>query len=382
MAAPVIRRVEWLELFFDLAFVAFITQLATGLHGAPGAAQFLVFITWSIPAWWAWTNVMVGVNLLPTLPPRRLGLALLVAMGFVGLMAASVTEDASRAWAFSLACAGLRLLLMTLWTYRAKMFGHALWRPLVYNGTTSLIWIASAFVPAPWDFALWAVAIVGEIWLMRVSNSTLTADVRVDAAHASERLGLFMIILMGESVVTLVVSLGKHWDPASGIVALIGFVAICGLAWGFFMFGTNAMEQGLERMSATRDFRGLLQTTMILPYLLVVGVTVLAAGLSTAVSSPAAPLPFGAALSLGGGVTLFYLTNTIVSIRWGESWRRLLPWAVPGVLLPLVILLFGQLSATISLACIAALVLAITVRATVAERSRSRAARTNSQPVP
>lgn len=146
-----------------------------------------------------------------------------------------------------------------------------------------------------------AAAILGEVWLMRVSNSTLTADVRVDAGHASERLGLFMIILIGESVLSLVTSLGRHWTPWSGVAALVGFIAICGLAWGFFMFGTNAMERGLERLTSTRDFRGLLQTTMILPYLLVVGVTVFAAGLSTAVAGPTVPLPFGAALSLGGG---------------------------------------------------------------------------------
>jgi low temperature requirement protein LtrA len=44
------RRVDWIELFFDLAMVAFITQLARGLHGAPGAAEFATFIAWSIPA--------------------------------------------------------------------------------------------------------------------------------------------------------------------------------------------------------------------------------------------------------------------------------------------------------------------------------------------
>jgi hypothetical protein len=50
-------------------------------------------------------------------------------------------------------------------------------------------------------------------------------------------------------------------------------------------------------------------------YLLVIGVTMFAAGLATAVVAPGDPLPLGAAISLGGGVPLFYLTNAIVSLR-------------------------------------------------------------------
>ncbi|HEY5319676.1 MAG TPA: low temperature requirement protein A [Galbitalea sp.] len=356
------RRVDWLELFFDLAFVAFITQLAHGLHGSPGPLEFLVFVAWSIPAWWAWTNILVGVNLLPTLPARPLGIALLLAMGFVGLMAASVTDNVDRAWAFSFACAGLRLILLVLWLYRGKNSRRALWRTFAYNGATALIWIAAAFVPTPFNFALWALAILIEVLLLRFGDMTRSTTVQVDSAHASERLGLFMIILMGESVLSLVTSLAQHWSAGSGLAALLGFVAICALAWGFFVFGTSTMEQGLARLSTTRDLAGLLDTVMFLPYLLVIGVTMFAAGLATAVATPGDPLPIGAAISLGGGVALFYLTNAIVSVRWGVPWRHMLRWTILGVPLPLLLpVLAPHVTATVSLAVVTAIVVANTV---------------------
>jgi low temperature requirement protein LtrA len=372
-ASPGNRRVDWIELFFDLAFVAFITQLAHGLHGAPGPTEFLAFVAWSVPAWWAWTNIMIVVNLVPTLPARFVGISLLLAMGLVGLMAASVTEGTGRAWAFSIACAGLRVILLVLWVYRRKKAGLTLWRPLIYNGATAVIWVCSIFTPVPFDFALWAIAILIEVLLIRVVPLTMTDAVGIDVSHASERLGLFMIILMGESVLSLVTSLGEHWTIESAFAALLGFAAICALAWGFFVVGTGVIEQGLERLNASRDFRGLLDTVMILPYLLVVGVTMFAAGLATAVSEPLHTLSWGAAISLGGGTALFYLTDTIVSMRYGDSLRRVARWAVPGIVVPLVLIFVApHIAAVASLAVVMVLNAGIVVESMAVAKARAR----------
>lgn len=365
------RRVDWFELFFDLVFVAFIIQLAHVLHGAPGPEAFLVFVAWSVPAWWAWSNVMVCVNLLPPLSERLLRATLLVSMGFVGLMAASVTDDAQRAWAFSLGCAGLRLVLLWLWLHRAGRTHRPLGRVFLYNGATAVVWVASALFPSPVNFALWAAAILTEVLLLRLGNLSTSRSLQVDPWHASERLGLFMIILMGESVLSVVTTLGQHWTGGSALAALLGLVTICALASGFFVFGTATMEEGLVRLSLSRDLGGLLDTVMLLPYLLVVGVTMLAAGLATAVAAPDVPLPVGAGICLGGGVALFYLTNTIVSVRWGARWKALLRWAVPGVPLPLLLVLLApHVASIVSLGLLTAIVVGVVAGSAAAHRRR------------
>ncbi|MEO6826165.1 MAG: low temperature requirement protein A [Microbacteriaceae bacterium] len=361
-ATPVVqsRRVDWIELFFDLAMVAFITQLAHGMHGSPGPAEFLTFLAWSVPAWWAWTNVVACVNVLPVLPARPLAIALLAAMGAIGLMAASVTETTERAWAFALANALLRLVLLVLWIYRAKSAGHSPFLSVLYNGATAVIWAASIFVPSPLNLVLWGIAILVEVLLLRLRNRQLATTIRVDIGHASERLGLFMIILMGESVLSLVTALSAHWNPASGLAALVGFVAIALIAWGFFVAGAGVVEEGLAQLEDAHNTSALLDTVMFLPYLIVISVTMFSAGLATTVSHPGEPLAPGAAITLCGGLALFYWTNAIVMRRYGRPWARLLPWAVPAAVLPVAIA-FGAagVTATVALGLVAGTVILV-----------------------
>src|SRR4029453_3818878 len=81
------RRVHWMELFFDLLFVAFVGRLAHGIHGDPGWVEFGTFVLLFFPAWWAWVNIVSVVNLLPGLSSGGLGVAMLAAMAAAGVMA-------------------------------------------------------------------------------------------------------------------------------------------------------------------------------------------------------------------------------------------------------------------------------------------------------
>ncbi|MEO7006383.1 MAG: low temperature requirement protein A [Terrimesophilobacter sp.] len=356
------RRVDWIELFFDLAIVALVTELASGLHGDPGPVQFVTFLAWSIPAWWAWVNVMVCINALPTLPPRMASMALLVVMAAVGLMAASVTETTERVWAFALANGVLRLVLLALWVYRAKRARHPMLRTFIYNGVSAVLWIASAFVPVPYDFAVWAVAILIEVLLLRAGTGSLSRYVTVDVTHGSERLGLFMIILLGESVLSVVTALSAHWNAISAIAAVFSFAAIALIAWGFFVAGGNVIEDGMAQLDKRGNVAALLDTVMLIPYLIVASVTMLSAGIATAIDHPTQHLPLGAAICLGGGLALFYLTNAVVMARYGSTPGRILPWAVPAVILPSAIVALGStVTAIAALAATAAIIVVVTV---------------------
>jgi low temperature requirement protein LtrA len=48
------RRATWLELFFDLVFVAAVGQLAIALSRHPTFPRFLGFVAVFVPVWWAW----------------------------------------------------------------------------------------------------------------------------------------------------------------------------------------------------------------------------------------------------------------------------------------------------------------------------------------
>lgn len=374
------RRVGWMELLFDLAFVAFVTEAAHGLHGAPDLASFLVFIAFSFPAWWAWTNVMATVNLRPELPPRPLAVALLFAMAAALVMAAAVAGGTAHLAAFALACAGLRVILLVLWVHRVRTLGFPLTHPLIYNGLTAIIWALSAFLPVPWTFIAWAIALVIEFLLVRTGERRITRAMRVDVAHGSERLGLFMIILLGESVLSIVTALAAEWTIAAAVSALLAFATIAVLAWGFFVLGDGVIERGLRRLDDSHDLGALLDTVLLLPYLFVVAVPLIAAGLYTAVADPTKALPIGAAVCLFGGLALFELGHGLIPLRYGTSPRVVLAWAAPGVLLPLVTLAITVPAGATGLASVVAAALVVGVVYTIAIADRAARRPRASQP--
>ena len=50
------RKVTWLELFFDLIFVAAVSQVAVPLRAHYSVAELLRFAPLFVLIWWAWTG--------------------------------------------------------------------------------------------------------------------------------------------------------------------------------------------------------------------------------------------------------------------------------------------------------------------------------------
>lgn len=371
-------RVHWTELFFDLVFVVFVGQLAHGIHGDPGWVEFGTYVLLFFPAWWAWVNIVSIINLLPGLSSRALGLAMLAAMAAAGVMAAAAPEAlGNRAWAFSLANAVLRTILLILWLYRHQETSNGIpWRIWAYNGGTAVLWFVAALLPFAAAVILWAAAIVAEVAMAALSGwfwaERGIAEINIE--HAAERLGQFVIIVLGESVFTIVTELSDAWTPGAGLDASLGFAIVALLGWAFFHYGTGTMSAGLEALRSRSDYAGILQTTLFMPFLLVLGVTAIAGAIATAIPGPHDSLPLGSGICLGGGIALFYLTNAVVSLRYGQRPGTVLPWALPTVVLSLVLI---PLSATVSssavLSAAVALLLLVTAYVELHGRIRRRA---------
>ncbi len=371
------RRVHWMELFFDLVFVAFVGQLAHGIHGDPGWVEFGTFVLLFFPAWWAWVNMVSVVNLLPALSSRRLGIAMLAAMAAASVMAAAAPGAfGERAWAFSLANAAMRVILLVLWLHlHRQRSGGTPWRIWTYNGGTALLWLVAAFLPLYVALILWAASIAIEVGMVAVGGRLWPERGvgGINIEHASERLGLFVIIVLGESVLAIVSEVSNDWGLGAGIAGALGFLIVALLGWAFFQYGTGAITAGLERLQSQSDFSGILQTTLFLPFLLVVGVTAIAAAIATAIPAPFEHLPFGSGVSLGGGIALFFACNAVVALRYGQPLRMVVPWAVPAVVVAsLLIPINAMVSAAVIL--VSAVVLLLLVTAYVEFRRRRRLA--------
>jgi len=232
------RRVTWIELFFDLVFVAVVAQVGAplGQHYAPdGVARyaFLLFVTW-----WAWH----GYAIYTTRFDARDGIqraTTLLQMVAVIFMAANAEDDlASESSAgFAAAYALMRLILVAEYL-RASTLAAARQLAREYAagyGLAAGLWLVSALVPLPMRFALWGLALAVD-----VGTAVLTSRHAIrfppHAEHLPERFGLFTLILLGESIVDAVKGIQSQagWTPAAAMAALCGIGLLFAMWWSYF----------------------------------------------------------------------------------------------------------------------------------------------------
>jgi low temperature requirement protein LtrA len=247
------RKVTWLELFFDLIFVAAVAQVASPLHAQYTLAGLVRFTPLFMLIWWAWTGHTVFSTRFDSDDICQRALTFLQVFA-VAAMAANATDAlGSRSSAgFSAAYAAMRFVLVVQYI-RARRIRDA--RPLTNrylagHGTAAVLWLLSAFVPAPGRFWIWGVAFaidLGTPWLA-VPHSVSAPP---DAAHLPERFGLFTLILLGEWVVAVMRGMESQadWTLPAATSAFLG-MAVAFTVWWWYFDGTGG---GGEQPVRTRQ---------------------------------------------------------------------------------------------------------------------------------
>lgn len=230
------RRASWLELFYDLVFVAAIGQLATRIsvdYSFGGVAKSaLLFIT----VWWAWIGHTFYLTRFDSddLAHR---LATMLQMALIVAMAAHVPHGMEQhSTGFALAYAGVRLVLV--WQYwRAGVHVPEARELTTRYGigvfVAALLWMLSTLIPAPWRFVLWGLAIAID-FLTPITAGSLHARLPPHYSHLPERFGLFIIIVLGEAIVSVVNGSEKHISWHSAINAALALVIAFTLWWLYF----------------------------------------------------------------------------------------------------------------------------------------------------
>src|SRR4051812_49711496 len=159
------RRATWLELFFDLVFVAAVGQLANSLAAEPTAARFFEFLGLFVPVWWAWMGFTFYANRFDTddLPYRLLMLLAMFGVAVLATTIPSVFRGATEG--FVLAYVAVRIVLVTLYARASRHVPEARALARSFLGAFSfalLIWLASLLLATPWTYALWGVALAIE----------------------------------------------------------------------------------------------------------------------------------------------------------------------------------------------------------------------------
>lgn len=244
------RSVTFLELFYDLVYVALVAELAHALAGDLGWAGIGRFAFLYIIVWWAWFNGSSYHDLHGNNDIRTRVFTFLQ-MGTVAAMAVFAHNAlGDGATGFALSYAAFQLILLVLW-WRTGVHDPAhrpLSRPYVAGfAVTTLLFAGSVFVPEPVRYYLWGAALLISLLLPLTSilaarnNPEVQAQVDLATAFSPslvERFGLLTIIVLGEVVVAVVSGVAGH-DRLSwqiGITAVLGLLIAVGLWWIYFDF--------------------------------------------------------------------------------------------------------------------------------------------------
>lgn len=359
-AAP---RPGWAELFFDLVFVALIATAAHLLVGEPTGQATVVFLIVLFPAWWAWANLMVTSNLFGN-NPRRTGALLVAAMPGIAMMTIAMPDAlGDMGWLYSAGGALVRLVLFAGWIRPGldRPQGALVLRAVGYNLVTATLWIVAAFQPAPARVVLWAAAIIIELVMLIVQTGVGNQIYRrLAVSHLVERVGLFVVIVLGESVYLTVMSLQEHLTVEGAVAGIAGFIASGLLARSFFSLALSAAEARLEEAQKTKRYGAMRDSVMLLPFIVIAALTAMAASIGTVVEHPTDELGATARWILQFGVTGFYVASGLVGLRLGEHFMTVLIWQLPGVVLSLaVVALFAAAPGWILMLAVAAGVIVI-----------------------
>jgi len=231
------RHASWLELFFDLVAVAGIGMLAHLLSEDTSTGGLAVYVIAYTAIWMIWACFTLYGNVAGS--QVHVGV-ILAAMFVLGVMIAAIPEiHGEHATAFAIAYVVGRFLAGRPWD-RTTVVADL---PIVHAGAGIVPWIVSFWFEGTTQYVLWAVGLgLDLLFLVSTSKDRLVASITdrlarhprgeehpieirdADVPHLTERLGLFVLIVIGEGLVQVIHAASEAaWDRPLAITGAGAF---------------------------------------------------------------------------------------------------------------------------------------------------------------
>ena len=355
---PTPERVSNLELFFDLVFVFTITQVAEvvvhhpDLSGIGHAAIELSVLAWMFGGY-AWLTNTAGAI---TTSCRVVLLAGMAGFFVCALAVPHAFNEDGLAF-------GLGYFFVNLIHLGGLFLGNtpkaAVARLAPYNLTSAGLVLAAGFVTGPLDWWLWGGAVAVQIatpLLGRVEHGF-----ELNPTHFAERHGLMILIVLGESLVSVglaVTASDAHVSPALLLGALAGLAASAAMWWAYFVGederAARAHERAGQRQRADQGILGFGLAHLIMIF----GIIAVAAATKLSLHELLAPMPtFGAGL-MAAGCSLYLLGGAV--FRWAMGYAS--PAArFAGAIAGVVVLPAGLYGSTAASLAAVAIVISVTI---------------------
>jgi len=244
------KHANWLELLFDLIFVAAISQLALNLSGNYNLITFLESIPLFFAIWWGWAGHTFYLDRFGT-DDIFSRIITMVQMVVVASLVVNVKDALTTTGAgFAISYAILHFILIGEYLWVGRKIPEA--RPLTDRYSkgffiAAMIWLLSAFVPEPYRFGMWGLALIID-FLTPFTAGEIHINFPPHPTHLPERFGLFTIIVIGEAIVSLVFAVSNAGlNLYTYLIGLMGLIISFTLWWEYFEEAGGAEERVQER---------------------------------------------------------------------------------------------------------------------------------------
>lgn len=316
-------RASFPELFFDLVFVFALVQLAKTLavdFGPTTAVESALLI---LAIWWIWIHTTWVTNLLDTeQEPVRLLLFLLM---FGGILLAVALPGAfgEHGLAFAIIYCSMQVgrSAFSLYAYRGidPSSSRTFLRITIWMIIASGFWLAGSQLDTNMRIAFWSVALLIE-YLCPVARYYLPGLGRsapetldVSGEHMAERCGLFVIICLGETILTTGRNAAEHMTDDMTFAVFCSAFLSTGLMWWIYFH--HGQEQAASKAEATSRPEALALNLFTYGHLPIVsGIILTAVGEDFSLSHAEERSSATTALAMLAGPALFLVGNFWIKV--------------------------------------------------------------------
>ena len=247
-----VRHAMWIELFFDLVYVVALAKLThiivVGHDGHIGSHEYILYFTLFVPVWWSWIGHTMFANRFGKYDATDRVLTLLQ-MFFCIFLSLGISGLEKSPVMFAMAYAGTRfsLVLMYVRVHVTRPEARPATRRFITGFSIgALLWLFSLLLPEPYMYMVWVIGLIIEL-MTPISMRERLKKVPLNNHHLPERFGLFALLVMGESIHSMVTGIyHKELTTPLVLTLILAFVATCTVWWLYFATLDNVFKGKLE----------------------------------------------------------------------------------------------------------------------------------------
>ncbi len=361
------QRATYFELFFDLVYVFALTQLSHHLlthldwAGAAETAFLLLAVYWA----WNYTTWMANWFDPETVPVRLVLVFVMLASLLMAVAIPTGFGDQALLFAASYSALQIGRNAFVVAVTPPGVFHRNFQQILGWSLLSAPLWVGGAIADDGARWALWIAALgfdlagpLARYWLPGLGVTPMS-EWQIDGGHFAERFQLFVIIVLGESIVLTGATASDTGLDFSVVVSLmVAFLVTTAFWWLYFgQVATRAMRRlagdAAEAVGQTgRD------AYTYLHFPIIAGILLAAVGDELVIAHPEYELEWAGALVVFGGPALYLAGLTAFGYRMGRPQRAapIVATLLLAAMIPVAVNIEGLVAAPIVLAVLVVLI--------------------------